>query len=132
MFSVAVQSGSATITTLPVCLLGIVLIPKATQSAAAVVKYVIGIAYRRPHTKGNKMTRKNKWQLAKTYQSAWFAYAGQAITVTVDDDGFFHVNHEETNDLLPEWLSKMTATELLTSLYTLTLNLALKRETEGA
>ena len=78
------------------------------------------------------MTRKNKWQLAKTYQSVWFAYAGQHITVTVDDDGFFHVKHQKANVLLlPEWFRKMTATELLNSLYGLTNNLALKREKEG-
>lgn len=75
------------------------------------------------------MTLQNKRLLAQAYQAAWFAYSGQAIAVSVDEKGFFHVKHEKANVLLlPEWARKMNVTELLTSLSHLTINLAVRRE----
>jgi len=75
------------------------------------------------------MTLQNKRLLAQAYQAAWFAYSGQAIAVSVDDKGLFQVKREEKNVLImPEWARKMSAGELIASLYSITSILAAKRE----
>lgn len=71
--------------------------------------------------------------LAHSYQSAWYAYSGQPIAVSTDENGLFRVRFNEANTiLLPEWRNTLKAEELLVSLFHITYNLALKREEQGS
>jgi hypothetical protein len=79
------------------------------------------------------MNKAQRNLLAQAYQSAWYAYSGQPIAVSVDEKGLFYVRHEKANVwLLPEWSRKMKAVDLLVSLSHITENLALKREEQGS
>jgi hypothetical protein len=77
------------------------------------------------------MNKAQKNLLAQSYQSAWYAYSGQPIAVSVDENGMFQVRYD-CRTFLPEWRRRLSATELLVSLSHITENLALEREEKGS
>ena len=77
------------------------------------------------------MNKAQKNLLAQSYQSAWYAYSGQPIEVSVDENGMFQVRYD-CRISLPEWRRRLSAVELLTSLSIITENLALEREEKGS
>lgn len=75
------------------------------------------------------MTKAQNNLLAKSYQSAWYAYSGQPIAVSTDDNGLFRVRFNDANTIwLPEWRGTLRAGELLVSLSYITETLAYRRE----
>jgi hypothetical protein len=73
------------------------------------------------------MKKEDRVLLARAYQSAWYAFKGQAIAVSAQDSGWFTVRHN-----VGGYPHKMRASDLLESLVRINESLAVKRETQEA
>ena len=73
------------------------------------------------------MKKEDRVLLAKSYQASWYAFKGQEISVSVEDNGWFLIKFSEGS-----YGRKVRTSALLETLSRITDALAQKREAQGA
>jgi hypothetical protein len=68
------------------------------------------------------MTKEERFHLAKSYEAAWYAVKGSSMTITIKPSGWYTKAHRGYH------VGNVRASELLRGLFTLTTQLAVKKQ----